>query len=127
MTMTAPSAPRGLRRASRSAAAAVCGTRSAGDTALWTGMVSTVLAIRSVPDAGIEQRVGEIDEQVGGDDDDDDEQVDALDDRVVALENRFHQELSHPGNPEDGLDDHGAAGDLRHLEPEHGDDRDEGV
>ena len=55
------------------------------------------------------------------DDDRDDDQVDPLDHRIVALDDGLDEELPHAGQAEDALDDHGAAGDAGHLQPEHRD------
>src|SRR2546426_10781316 len=102
MTMTAPNVPRGFRRAARA-------------------------IVDLVTDAGIEDGIervhGEIDENDRGDDD----EVDALDDRIVALGDRLEEEAPKPGQPEDRLDDDGAAEDLRDLDAEHGEHGDEGV
>src|SRR5204863_1753612 len=71
--------------------------------------------------------VDEVHRQVRQDDDDDDDQVDPLDHRIVALYDGVDEELPHAGDPEDPLDDHGAAGDARHLEAEDRDHRDHRV
>src|SRR5437879_408540 len=101
-TMTAPNVPSGLRRAARARA-------------------------ELVPDARIEDGIERVHRQVDQDDGGDDDEVDALDDRIVALGDRLEEETPEAGQAEDGLDDHGAAEDLRDLDAEHGQHRDEGV
>src|SRR5882762_5848807 len=81
---------------------------------------------RSVANPRVQHAVDEVHRQVRQDDDDDDDQVDPLDHRVVALHDGVDEELTHAGDPEDPLYDDGAAGDGGHLEPQHGDHRDDG-
>src|SRR5690348_8564676 len=83
-TMTPPMAPSGLRRAKPSTSPASAGSRHGRGSVGETGSVCTVSAI-SVADPRVEECVGQVDQQVADDDDDDDHEVDALDDRVVAL------------------------------------------
>src|SRR5437867_11857323 len=87
-TMTAPNVPSGLRRAARARA-------------------------ELVPDARIEDGIERVHRQVDQDDGGDDDEIDALDDRIVALGDRLEEETPEAGQAEDGLDDHGAAEDLR--------------
>src|SRR6266567_2431943 len=90
------------------------------------GGPSELLASR-VSDPRIQHGVQEIHEEIHEDDDRDHEQVDALDHRVVALENRVEEKAAHARQLEDGLDDDGSAEDLRELYAEDGDHGDEGV
>ena len=52
---------------------------------------------------------------------------DALEDVVVALQDRLDREASQPGNAEDVLDDHGAAERVADDQAEHRQERPEGV
>src|SRR5438067_536398 len=76
-TMTAPNVPSGLRRAARARA-------------------------ELVPDARIEDGIERVHRQVDQDDGGDDDEVDALDDRIVALGDRLEEETPGHGQPEDG-------------------------
>ena len=53
--------------------------------------------------------------------------VAALDDRVVAVEDRVDERVADTRQAEDDLDDRRAAHQDPHLEPDDGDDRDQGV
>src|SRR5712691_7530138 len=101
-TMTAPKAPSGFRRANRTSA----------------GLVA---------DAGIEDGIERVHGQIHEDDGGHDDEVDALDDGIVALGDRLEEEAAHAGQPKDRLDDDGTAEDLRDLDAEHGEDGNEGV
>src|ERR1043166_526632 len=101
-TMTAQNVPSGFRRAARARA-------------------------DLVTDAGVEDGIERVHSQVDQDDGGDDDEVDALDDRIVALADRLEEEAPESGQAEDGLDDHGPAEDLRDLDAEHGQHGDEGV
>src|SRR6266481_6746640 len=90
------------------------------------GGLSELLASR-VPDPRIEHGVQEIHEEIHEDDDRDYEQVDALDHRVIALEDGVEEKAAHARQLEDGLDDDRPAEDLRELYAEDGDHGDEGV
>src|SRR5262245_6134329 len=80
---------------------------------------------RSVrPDARVDPAIEEVDEQVAQDEADRDQQHHALHQRIVAREDRVHDEAADAGQSEDVLGDDGAADQRAELEPEHGDDGD---
>src|SRR5204862_3795178 len=81
----------------------------------------------SVPYPRVEDRVERVDAEVDEDDDRHHDEVDALDHRIVSLVDRVEQEAAHARQPEDGLDDDGAADDLWKLGAEQGHDRDDRV
>src|SRR5437660_10832065 len=85
-TMTAPNVPSGLRRAARARA-------------------------ELVPDARIEDGRERVHCQGDQDDRGDDDEIDALDDRIVALRDRLDEETPEAGQTEDGLDDQRAVAD----------------
>src|SRR5213594_1032710 len=101
-TTTKPKAPSGLRRTARA--------------------IADLVANAGIDD-GIERVHGQVDEDDGADHD----EVDALDHGIVALGDGLEEEAPKPGQPEDRLDDDGAAEDLRDLDAEHGEHGDEGV
>src|SRR4030095_9007862 len=72
-------------------------------------------AARSGANPGIQNRVEGAAPAVCEHDARDADEVDALDHRIVALVDRVEQEAAHAGQAEDGLDDDGAADDLRQL------------
>src|SRR6058998_1003480 len=109
-----PSAPSGLPRT----------TRKTVPTAL---VLEDMLGRLSEPDPRIEEAVNDVDGQVQDDDARGQEQVDALDDRVVAPGDGIEQELPHAREDEDALHDDRPAEESRQLEPHHGDDWDHGV
>ena len=75
------------------------------------------LAVEPVP--RIERRVQNVDDERGEDERGADEDDDALQDVVVALEDRLDCEGAQPGNPEDVLDDDGATQRVAHDQAEH--------
>src|SRR6266704_642016 len=105
-TIKAPIAPSDLCRQKRRTSLSARGIPIDRRSGSGTGTVWTESAIGSVPDPRVDHGVAEISQQVARDDDDDHEQVDALDDRVVALEDGVHEELPHARQPEDRLNDH---------------------
>src|SRR5688572_18998674 len=64
----------------------------------------------------VEEAVDHVDQQVQHDDARGQEQVDALDDRVVAPGDGIEQELPHAGDDEDALHDDGPAEQGRELQ-----------
>ena len=70
---------------------------------------ASLLGCSFLRDPRVEDAVEEVDEQVGEDEDERDQQRRRLDDRVVAAEDRLQQRVADPGQPEDDLDDRGAA------------------
>src|SRR6185503_4610436 len=79
------------------------------------------------PDPRVEEAVDHVDHQIQNDDARGQEQVDALDDRVVAPGDGVEQELADTGQDEDALHDHSAAEEGRQLEAHDGDDGDHGI
>src|SRR5215813_12316717 len=114
-----PRAPSGLRRQKRRRACAARGRTQVcrtGSTLAAASMYrATVLPTSRASASWIEHGVEQIHEEVHEDDDGDHEQVDALDHRVVALENGVEEEAAHARELEDGLDDDGPAEDLGEL------------
>src|SRR5438034_11479628 len=78
-------------------------------------------------DAGIEEAVREIDDQVDDDEGQREDEHRALEQDVVAGEDRLNHETAEPRPREDRLDQDGAAHELARLQPEQREDRDEGV
>src|SRR2546425_7665212 len=130
-TMRPPRAPSGLRRQKRQRAraraepGAPARPRSARRATVVR--VSTWLATTSVPDPRVEEGVAGVHEEVHQDDHADDEQIDALDDGIVTLVDRIEEKAPHARQPEDRLEDDGAAQDLRDLDAEDRDHRDQRV
>src|SRR5262245_49109020 len=130
-TIRPPTAPRGFRRQKRHTAASTGAPEASGRAAFarveGEVSVSTLLAMTSVPDARIEVGVARIHGEVHEHHHGDDEEIDALDDGIVALIDRVEEEAPHARQSKDGLEDHHAAEDLRDLGAEDGDDRDQRV
>src|SRR5216683_4374049 len=81
----------------------------------------------SVPDTRVEVRIACVHREVHQDHHGDDHEIDALDDGIVTLVDGVEEKAPHAGQPEDRLEDHRAPEDLRDLDAEDGDDRDERV
>ena len=77
--------------------------------------------------ARVEGRVQDVDDERRQDERRADEDDDALEDVVVALQDRLDREAPEPGNAEDVLDDHGAAERVADDQAEHRQERPEGV
>src|SRR5437870_649459 len=92
----------------------------------------SALASRTAPkptvtETRVEERVAGVHEEVHQYDHADDEQIDALDDGIVALVDRIEEKAPHARQSEDRLEDDGAAQYLRDLDAEDGDHRDQRV
>src|SRR5258706_6858098 len=87
-----------------------------------TGVRSSLTA-----DPRVEEPVREVDDQVDDDEGQREDQHRALQQDVVAREDRLHHQPAEPGPREHGLGEDGAAHELAGLEPEQREDRDEGV
>src|SRR5712664_2796763 len=116
--MTPPAAPSGLRRMNRPSvvphpgrAGTVTSTRSMG--------ASRRLA--TIAHARVEHAVEHVDEEVTEDHHDGDEHHEVLHDRVVAPEDRLHEEAGDAGQVEDGLGHHEAPDEERELDADHRD------
>src|SRR5262249_35758997 len=81
----------------------------------------------AVPDAGIDDRVERVDQEVDQDEDRRRQDEDGLDDRKVPEVDGVDNELPHAGPGEDGLRDHRAAEQRPDLEPDDGEHGDGGV
>lgn len=81
----------------------------------------------AVPHLGVEQRVGQIDEDVHGDDDDREEQGERQQDGVVAPRRRGDEVAADARNPRDGLDEERPGDDVRDQDAGDGRDRRERV
>src|SRR5438046_3744506 len=112
-----PNAPSGLPRIIRTAPPTRAPTPVWDDTP-W---------LLSEPNPWVEEAVDDVDQQVQHDDAGRQEQVDALDDGVVAPGDGVEQELPHAGQDEDALHDDGPAEERRELEAHHRDHGDHGV
>src|SRR5262245_37402758 len=95
-TIAPPRAPRGFlrqkRQSARSPGTPGAARRTIRPRAEGAASVSTPLAMSSVPDSGVEERVERVDGEVHDDHDRDDEEVDALDHGIVALVDGVEQE-----------------------------------
>src|SRR5882672_6201876 len=142
-TITAPTVPSGLRRricthtstyhardrcrGSSGGFAAAIGSRGEAERSAPSGSEGgRSPPPRSIPDAGIEEGIGEVDEEVQADDHGRDDEVHGLHDGVVELAERLEEEEADPGQSENRFDDHGAADVERHLQADEADHRDEG-
>src|SRR2546422_11745411 len=113
-TISAPSAPSGLRRANRPTARSVGASGCAGPLSSagfaraspngGDGRGATEAPSDSVSDPGIEDGIERVDGQVDQDDRRDDDQVHALDHGVIALADRVEEEAAHAGQAEDRLE-----------------------
>src|SRR6266403_1681978 len=131
-TMTPPIVPSGFLRSIWIQTSAYQGrvrggTATATATAAPTEDVGSTGRPLSVADTRVQKRIGEVDEEIEADDHRRDDQVHRLHDRVVELVEGLEEEEPHAGEPEDRLDDHGAADVERHLQPDQADDRDQRV
>src|SRR5688572_20951749 len=125
ITMAAPTAPKGLRRANRRHASGARASVRAGPPA-WARGAGATPAGALVADAGVEDGIERVHAQVDEHDRGDDDEVDALDHRVVTLVDGIEEKAAHARQAEDRLDDHGGAqdlGQLRAQERHHGNDR----
>src|SRR5688572_32670536 len=75
----------------------------------------------------VERRVEQIDAEIEQHEDPAEQQDHALDDGIVALEDRVEQQPADTGQREDVLDHDNAADDVAELDAGHGDDGDERV
>ena len=80
-----------------------------------------------VPDPGVEECVGEIDEKVQGHHHRGDDQVHRLHHRIVQAGEGLEEEEPDAGQAEDRLDDHRAADVERDLQSDQADHRDHRV
>src|SRR5437867_7313613 len=103
--MAPPAAPSGLRRMKRPSVVPHPGRAGAPITTRSTG-TPTGLAIAH---ARVEHAVEHVDEEVRQDHDDGDEHHEVLHDRVVAPQDRLHEEAGDAGQVEHGLGHHEAA------------------
>src|SRR6266545_6523681 len=125
--MTAPRFLLSRRQAARSAEArpaamAIAGAASASSPAV-SGTDASRTDTASVPDARIDQRVGEVDDQVYEQEGNRDQQDAALDHRIVAGEDRVHHEPSDAWQGEHRLDEDRASQQRAELQADHGDYR----
>src|SRR5688572_9940629 len=92
--MKAPAAPSGLVRMNLTTSSpAVRRGLSVVAAVVWATSMRVAIAL-PVPDAWIEPRVGEIDEQVDDHEGERDEEHERLHDRVVAVGHRVHHETA---------------------------------
>src|SRR5215470_19689488 len=106
--MRAPTAPSGFLRTKVATCPSqpICGASGAEAVA----SIREVLTLISVvADAGVEPRVGEVDQEVHDHEAERDEEHQGLHYRVVSVGHRVHHEAAHAVQGEDGLGDHEAA------------------
>src|SRR5947209_5626492 len=130
-TMTPPIVPSGFLRSIWIHTSAyhgrVRGTATATATAAPTDDVARTGRRLSIADARVQKRIRQIDEEVEAHDHRRDDEVHRLDDRVVELVEGLEEEEPDAGQPEDRLDDHGAADVERHPQTDQADHRDQRV
>src|SRR5437868_9087666 len=117
--MAPPTAPSGLRRMKRPSVVPHPGRAGAPTTTRSTG-TPTGLAIA---DARVEHTVQHVHEEVRQNHHDGDEHHEVLHDRVVAPEDRLHEEARNAGQVEHGFGHHEAADEERELDADDGDHR----
>src|SRR2546425_686935 len=128
-TRAPPMVPSGLRRSIVIQTSAYHGSdrgsRRTSTSIVGRGTGVTDMAL-PVPDPRIEERVGQIDDQVEPDDHRRHDQVHRLHHRVVQTRQRFEEEQAHAGETKDRLDDDGSPDIERRLQADqahHGDQR----
>src|SRR6185437_13699537 len=118
-----PIAPRGFLRQNRASTVHAPGRRRARATP----GTSTPSGLVAIAHPRVEEAVEHVHEEVREDHHDRDEHHQVLHDRIVAPENRLHQEARDPGQVEDGLGHHEAADEERELDADHGHHREDRV
>src|SRR5450759_4760633 len=88
---------------------------------------SAVAALSLIRHPGIQERIGQIYDQVNQDHKKGGDYRDSLDDRVIAAGDRLDQKLAQAGDRKDGLNDHRAAYQVTELQAEDRHHRDQGV
>src|SRR5437016_1722339 len=116
--MAPPAAPNGLRWTNRPSVVPHPGRVGAATTTRSTGTPSGLAAIAH---ARVEHAVEHVDEEVRQDHHDGDEHHEVLHDRVVAPQDRLHEEPCDAGQVEDGLGHHETADEERELDADDGD------
>src|SRR5882672_1741075 len=116
-----PAAPSGFFRTKRATTVHAPGCRRApGGTAIAAGLTA-------IPNSRVEDAVQHVHDEVGDDHDDRGEHDEVLDHRIVTPQDRLNQEPRDAGQVEDGLGDHEPADEERELDPDDGDDGQQGV
>src|SRR3989475_5402166 len=119
IAMTAsPAAPSGLRRMNRPSVVPHPGRAGAPTTTRSTG---TPTGLATIAHARVEHAVEHVDEEVAEDHHDGDEHHEVLHDRVVAPQDRLHEEPCDAGQVEDGLGHHETAYKESKLDADDGD------
>src|SRR5690242_5229798 len=118
-----PIAPSGFLRQNRPSTVHTPGRRRARATP----GTSTPSGLVAIAHARVEETVEHVHEEVREDHHDGDEHHQVLHDRVVAPEDRLHQEAGDPGEVEHGLGHHEAADEERELDADHGHHREDCV
>src|SRR5688500_5722469 len=139
-TMATPTSAVVLRRSRRtpcargdSGRATACGHAPGGTVVISASlrlpprMGFIAIVPSGVPDPGIQERVGQVHEQVHHDEGERSEKGEALHLLVVARDDRVDAEGAEPGHGEQRLHHDGAPDEEAHLQPHHGDGRDERV
>src|SRR5664279_5651131 len=115
-TRTKPMIAPGLRRSRRNASDQRPPWPSNANS-LDSSSATDTLLLPSEPDAGVDQAVRDVDEQVHEHDDDRDEQDPALDHRVVPVADRLSEPRADARVREDGLGEDRSGEQQPHLEP----------
>src|SRR5947207_96577 len=116
-----PAAPSGFFRQNRHSVAAKLGPPGFAAGTVPTSATLVAMVLSCVPDTRVEPAVEHVDEEVGEDDDDRDEHDERLHDRIVAPENRLHEEAREARQVEDRLGHHEPPDEERELDADHGD------
>src|SRR5262249_6055517 len=118
--MASPMAPARLRKSAET-------TRLRGDRGAGRAASVGDGATLRVPEPRVEPAIEEIHEQVRHHEDERGHEHGGLHEGIVALEDGRYGEAADTRPREDGLRDHRAAQERAQLEPDDGDDGDEGV
>src|SRR5262245_6880747 len=119
--ITPPIAPSGFFRQNRTSTVPTLGCARSG------GAVRATCTSAGIGDTRIEDAVQHVHEEIRDDDDGRDDHDQVLHDRVIAPEDRLHEEAREARQVEHRLRHHQAADEERELDADHGDDGQDGV
>ena len=103
-TISKPSDRFGLRRTNSTIRRCMGSAAASADSNSISLTAAVDMAL--VPHPGIEDRIAQVNHQIDEHVDAREYEDDALDDRIVAIEHSLDGEIAHPGDIEDGFDDH---------------------
>src|SRR5512137_443230 len=98
--MSAPAAPSGLARTKLDTCSGQVSWGARDAVSVPMSELSTAISV--VPDARVEPRVGQVDQQVDDHEAERDQEDERLHHRVVTVSDRVHHEAAHPVQGEDG-------------------------